>query len=86
MSFTDNFATGAALASLELHRSIITLLVLNGTLPKQMTIEIIELTLQRIEGYQMEGKSSLESPAQAARFHIITLLAGLHALQVPEAK
>ncbi|WP_070999106.1 hypothetical protein [Brucella inopinata] len=86
MSFSENFADGAALASLELHRSLITLLVLNKTLPKDMTMEIIDQALQRIEGYQMSGNASLVAPAQAARHHIEGLLQGLSLLPDPAAK
>jgi hypothetical protein len=80
--FADNAMAGAALASLELHRTMITLMVLHKTVPKDIAIELIDQALARIEGYQMSGIPSLKGPAQAARLHIEMLLYGLRRLPV----
>jgi hypothetical protein len=86
MSFSEHAAAGAALASLELHRSLITLLVLHKAIPRDVTLAVIDQDLQRLERMQMAGKSSIEGPAQAARLHIEVLLKQLHDLPVPTDK
>ena len=65
---------------------MITIMVTNGTVPRDMAIELIDQALARIEKMQLSGISSLEAPARAARFHIEPLLVGLRNLPDPEQK
>jgi hypothetical protein len=73
-SLSEDFIPGTALASLELHRTMIALLVLHKTFPRQLVVEVIDQALQRIEKMQMSGISAIEGPAKAARLHIEVLL------------
>lgn len=82
--FSDNTIAGAALASLELHRTMITLMILHNVVPRDQAIELIDQALARVEKMQLSGISSLVAPAQAARFHIEALLLGLRNLPVAE--
>jgi hypothetical protein len=79
-SFSEEAVPGMALASLELHRTMITLMVLHKVVPLDLTMELIDQALQRIEKLQMSGNASIEGPARAARLHIEVLLKQLHDL------
>ena len=79
-SFSEEAVPGMALASLELHRTMITLMVLHKVVPRHLTMELIDQALQRIEKLQMSRNASIEGPARAARLHIEVLLAQLRDL------
>lgn len=82
--FSDNAIAGAALASLELHRTMITVMVLHNIVPRDQAIELIDQALARVEKMQLSGITSLEAPARSARLHIEALLLGLRKLPVAE--
>ena len=77
---TDDFIPGTALASLELHRAMISLMVLHKTVPKAVVIELVDHALQRIEMMQMSDNDALIGPAKGARLHIEALLTQLRML------
>ena len=77
---SDHVIEGAALASLELHKTLVTALVAGGIIPRAIALELIDQTIARVEKMQLSQIPSLEGPAQAARFHIEALLAGVRAL------
>jgi len=88
--FSENAALGAALASIELQKMTVKLLMLHGVLPKDLTLRFIDLTLQEIETKAAalanhEGKPSLALPMHAARFHIVSLLTELQMLDIPQS-
>lgn len=89
MSFKDDFAAGCAIASFEALSTLLHLLLLQGSIPKPVTLELLEQTLQRLEApqaadpAQSEGKSALEGPMKAARLQLTMLLEGLRQLPVP---
>ncbi len=80
MAFSDDAIDGMALASLELHRTIITLMVAQKVVHRNLVIELVDQALQRIEVMQMSGKTALEGPARAARLHLTGLLLELRRL------
>lgn len=88
MSSAQHQADGAALASIELHRTFIAALVLSGVLSKEEALALIESTLQRIERMQMaadqQGPAFLIEQAKAARFHIQSVVRSLSQLDVSE--
>ena len=88
MSFSEHQAEGAALASIELHRTFITALVLSGVMSKEQALGLIDTVLQRVERMQMgatqQGPAFLVEQAKAARFHIETVASGLAQLEVPK--
>jgi hypothetical protein len=76
-------AAGAALASLELHRIMIQLLVIHKVIPRDVTIAFIDEALQRAEKEQMSGNAFSPAAAQAARLQIDGLLIALKNLPLP---
>jgi hypothetical protein len=79
--FADNAIPGMALASFEMQRTLIQLLVIQKTVPKALMIELIDQSIQRIERMQLEmeakGNDELTGPARAARLHLEVLLLGV---------
>ncbi len=88
MSLSEHQAEGAALASIELHRTFISALVLSGVMSKEQALALIDTVLQRVEQMQMgaaqQGPAFLVEQAKAARFHIETVANGLSQLDVPK--
>lgn len=88
MSLSEHQAEGAALASIELHRTFITALVLSEVMSKEQALALIDTVLQRVERLQMgadqQGSAFLVEQAKAARFHIETLATELAQLDIPE--
>ena len=88
MSLADHQAEGAALASIELHRTFITSLVLSGVMSKEQALALIDTVLQRVERMQMgaehQGPTFLVEQAKAARFHIETIVQVLSKLDIPK--
>ena len=75
---TDHSAAGAALASLELHRTLIALLVEQGIIPKVAALRAVDAALTRIE--KMHGGAAtlrmdaMAEAAEAARAHLEVVL------------
>lgn len=90
MSLAEHQAEGAALASIELHRTFISALVLTGTISKEQALMLIDTALQRIEKIQMgaeqQGLTFLIEQAKAARFHVETLQYSLAQLGAQKAE
>lgn len=88
MSLTEHQAEGAALASIELHRTFITALILSGAMSKEQALALIDTVLQRVErmqiGASQQGPALLVEQAKAARFHIETLASGLRQVDAPK--
>ncbi len=88
MSLSKHQADGAALASIELHRTFISALVLSGVMSKEQALALIDTVLQRVERMQMgaaqQGPAFLVEQAKAARFHIETVANELSQLDVPK--
>ena len=88
MSLAEHQAEGAALASIELHRTFITSLVLSGVMSKEQALALIDTVLQRLERMQMgaeqQGPAFIVEQAKAARFHIETIVHGLSKLEAPK--
>ncbi len=82
--FSDNAVAGMAVASIELHRTMISLMIMHKVIPKVLALELIDQSLQVVEKYQMSGIPSLEAPAQAARLHLEVLLRTLRQLPVED--
>lgn len=86
MGLKDDHAAGCAIASFETLRSLLTLLVMQKTIPKELTLALLDQALERIEKLQAAdaaqsgGKSVLTGPMQAARFQMTTLLEQLRLL------
>ena len=78
MSPPDRGAEGAALASLELHRTLITLLVGQGVIPKAAALEAVDVALARVEKMQGGAASlrmdAMAEAARAARAHLEVVL------------
>ncbi|WP_336487692.1 hypothetical protein [Methylobacterium nigriterrae] len=93
MSFTDTNADGAALASLELHRGLITLLVRYGLVPKRAALEVVDEAQQRLAKMQMGAEQlnwlqrgthpPLQEQAEAARRHLEVVFRMLSDLPEP---
>ncbi|MCJ2062938.1 hypothetical protein MKK63_09470 [Methylobacterium sp. J-088] len=88
MSLSEHQAEGAALASIELHRTFISALVLSGVMSKEQALALIDAVLQRVERMQMgaaqQGPAILVEQAKAARFYIETVAGELAKLDVPK--
>lgn len=89
MSLSEHQAEGAALASIELHRTFITALVMSEVMSKEQALGLIDTVLQRVERMQMgaaqHGPAFLVEQAKAARLHIETLAKGLTQLDIPKS-
>lgn len=89
MGFKDDYADGCAIASFEALSTLFRLLLLQGSIPKPLTLELLEQTLQQLEARQAAdlaqggGKSALEGPMQAARLQLTLLLESLRRLPSP---
>lgn len=84
MSLRDDFADGAAIAAMEALRSLITLLILQKTIPKDLIIELLDQALLRLEQMQAVDKTGPEGQWQAARLQLTLLLGQLRQLPAPE--
>ena len=88
MSLSEDSTPGAALASVLIHQTMIKLLVLHGVIPRDLTLEMLDTTLQTAEKMQADaenlGNAMLQSAARGARFHIDALRIALVALPLPQ--
>lgn len=78
MPSPDHTAEGAALASLELHRALIALLVRRGVIPREDALGAVDLALARVEKMQGGATSlrmeAMAGAAEAARAHLEVVL------------
>ena len=81
----ENYAAGAALAALEMQKATILLLMRHSVLPVDLTLAMIDLSLQQAEKMDaaLRAAGTLDEAAQwrAARFHIEAFLAQCRALK-----
>lgn len=74
----DYSAEGAALASLELHRALIALLVARGVIPRDDALHAVDFALARVEKMQGGAASlrmdAMAKAAEAARAHLEVVL------------
>lgn len=89
MALTEHHAEGAALASIELHRTFITSLVLSGVMSKDQALALIDTVLARVErmqiGAEQQGPAFLVEQAKMARFYIDSIAHGLTTLDAPKS-